>query len=95
MGGKLDWCWMPTAEQGAALCGVRTSHPPALAAPQSSTLFDGARQRFLDALLAAARVEAYLPNVSVAANRTRGTGPAGWSGPWRGAAQACCRCRHD
>lgn len=28
-----------------------------------STLFDGAKQRFLDALLAAARVEAYLPNV--------------------------------
>lgn len=31
---------------------------------QSSQLFDGARQRFLDALLAAARVEVYLPNVS-------------------------------
>lgn len=31
--------------------------------PQSSQLFDGARQRFLDALLVAARVEAYLPNV--------------------------------
>ncbi len=31
--------------------------------PQSSQLFDGARQRFLDALLAAARVEVYLPNV--------------------------------
>ncbi|KAL4435944.1 hypothetical protein ABPG77_000706 [Micractinium sp. CCAP 211/92] len=29
---------------------------------QSSQLFDGARQRFLDALLVAARVEAYLPN---------------------------------
>ncbi|PSC76146.1 potassium NKT2 [Micractinium conductrix] len=29
---------------------------------QQSTLFHGARQRFLDALLAAARVEAYLPN---------------------------------
>ncbi len=35
--------------------------PPLL---QSSQLFDGARQRFLDALLVAARVEAYLPNVS-------------------------------
>ena len=31
---------------------------------QGSLLFDGARQRFLDAVLAAARVEAYLPNVS-------------------------------
>lgn len=31
----------------------------------ASMLFSGARQRFLDALLAAARVEAYLPNVSL------------------------------
>ena len=34
---------------------------------QTSQLFDGARQRFLDALLAAARVEVYLPNVRPAA----------------------------
>lgn len=34
-----------------------------LRSSQSSQLFDGARQRFLDALLAAARVEVYLPNV--------------------------------
>ncbi|KAL4458838.1 hypothetical protein ABPG75_013703 [Micractinium tetrahymenae] len=33
-----------------------------LQASRSSHLFDGARQRFLDALLAAARVEVYLPN---------------------------------
>ncbi len=31
----------------------------------ASMLFSGARQRFLDALLSAARVEAYLPNVSL------------------------------
>lgn len=31
----------------------------------ASMLFSGARQRFLDALLAAARVEAYLPNVEL------------------------------
>lgn len=40
---------------------------------QSSQLFDGAKQRFLDALLAAARVEVYLPNVStLPACATRG-----------------------
>lgn len=33
--------------------------------PQACQLFGGARQRFLDALLAAARVEVYLPNVRV------------------------------
>lgn len=33
---------------------------------QTSQLFDGARQRFLDALLAAARIEVYLPNVGAA-----------------------------
>ena len=38
--------------------------PPSCVSQQSSQLFDGARQRFLDALLAAARVEVYLPNVS-------------------------------
>ena len=36
---------------------------------QSSELFDGAKQRMLDALLAVARLEVFLPNVREGAPR--------------------------
>ena len=62
----LLWRCRHDCRQGSAArqpcCGSR--RPGSATAPaQTSNLFIGARQRFLDALLAAARVEVYLPNV--------------------------------
>lgn len=49
----------------APTCASSPALPCSSSSRQTSNLFIGARQRFLDALLAAARVEVYLPGVEL------------------------------